>query len=424
MTEEREVLWMKRSEIKRLQVVEKVLGKELKQVEAAVVLGLSSRQVRRLVVRVRVSGERGILHGLRGKVSRRKIADKVRANILKVYRLRYEGFGPTLASEMLNERNGIRISKETLRKWLMEEALWQVRSPGRPRHLRWRERKAHRGEMVQMDGSHHDWLEGRGPWLVLMAWVDDATTRTYARFYDHEGTVPALDSLRRYIKLNGIPSSIYVDRHTTYKAASKETIKDQLEDRKPKSQFEVACEKLGIRVIHAYSPQAKGRVERLFKTLQDRLVKELRLSGARTIEEANAVLEKFLARHNARFVVPSREPGNMHRPWTDELDKEDIFSIHTCRVMRNDYTVVHEGEWFQILTATRAKEVVLRHALNGRLDIIGQGVKLRYQRIPGPISKPKVRRSRLPFSRPAPPKSSPWRKFTMNSKKRTFLLCP
>jgi len=425
MAEEQEVLRMKRSEIKKLQVIEQVLGKGLKQIEAAEVLRLSSRQVRRLVVRVREGGAQGIIHGLRGRESRRKIADRIRLNILRIYRLRYEGFGATLASEMLLDRNGIRISKETLRKWLIDEGLWQVRSAGRPRHLRWRERKAHRGEMVQVDGSHHDWLEGRGPRLVLMAWIDDATNRTHARFYEYEGTVPALDSLKRYIKLYGIPSSVYLDRHTTYKSNGKETIEDQLNDRKPRSQFEVACDKLGIQVIHANSPQAKGRVERLFKTLQDRLVKELRLAGAKTIEEANVVLEKFLVRHNARFVVPARESGNMHRSWTDEMDMEDIFAIHTPHVMRNDNTVVHQGQWFQILTNTRAKEVVLRHALNGRLDILGQGVKLRYQRIPGPLAKPRIRRSRPPFSRPIPSQNNPWRKFTINkNKKRTFLLCP
>lgn len=426
MAEDQEVFAMKRSEIKRVQVVEKVIGRELKQLEAAEVLSLSCRQLRRLVQRFRKDGAYGLVHGLRGRASARKTTDKVRTNILKVYRLRYEGFGPTLASEMLLDRNGIRVSKETLRKWLIADGLWQLRRPGRPRHLRWRERKAHRGEMVQVDGSHHDWLEGRGPWLVLMAWIDDATNRTYARFYNYEGTIPALDSLKRYIKAHGIPSSVYLDRHTTYKSNGKETLDDQLNDRKPKSQFEVACEKLGIHVIHANSPQAKGRVERLFKTLQDRLVKELRLCNARTIEEANTALDKFLVRHNARFTVAPREPGNMHRLWTDKMDKEDVFAIHVSRVMRNDNTIIHEGQRFQILTSTRAKEVVLRQALNGRLDILGQGIKLKYQRIPGPIVQPKrSHRVRQPFCRPKIKEDNPWRNFTINKdKKRTFLLCP
>jgi hypothetical protein len=324
---------------------------------------------------------------------------------------------------MLMERQGIRISKETLRKWLVNDGLWQVRSPGRKRHLRWRERKAHAGEMVQVDGSHHDWLEGRGPILVLMAWIDDATSQTYARFYEYEGTIPALDSLKRYIGLNGIPLSIYLDRHSTYKASTRESIEDQLNDRQPKSQFEVACEKLGIQVIHANTPQAKGRVERLFKTLQDRLVKELRLANASTIADANRVLVRFLVKFNQRFTVVSRESGNAHRPWDKAFDHDDVFAVHTPRALRNDRTVVSEGRWFQILTPTAAKQIVLRQALTGRIDIVANGVKLNYQRIPGPVPRPVIKRQHKRFSRPIPVKRHPWRNFDIKSKNRTFLLC-
>ena len=423
MAEEQGVLTMKRSELKRLQLVEKVLKRELKQVEAAVVLSLSTRQVRRLVVRVRERGPSGVIHGLRGRASARKIGERARQNILKVYRLRYDGFGPLLASEMLLEHQGIRVSKETLRKWLVSEGLWQVRSPGRKRHLRWRERKAHFGEMVQVDGSHHDWLEGRGPWLVLMAWIDDASSRTCARFYEYEGTIPALDSLKRYIQVHGIPSSIYLDRHTTYKVCSKETIEDQLNDRQPKSQFEVACEKIGIQVIHARTPQAKGRVERLFKTLQDRLVKELRLANATTIQEANRVLSRFLVKFNERFTVAPRESGDVHRPWDKLFDSDDIFAVHTPRALRNDRTVVSEGQWFQVLAPTTAKWIILRQALTGRIDIIANGAKLNYRRIPGPAPKQSIKCRHEPFSRSIPVKRHPWRSFEIKPKNRTFSFC-
>lgn len=428
MEQKREVLTMTRREIKRFQVIEKVIKQELKQVEATEVLSLSSRQLRRLVRRVRAEGEAGVIHGLRGKASTYKTPGRVRENILKICRLRYEGFGPTLACEMLQERNGIKISKETLRQWMIAEGLWQRKKFSGGRHLRWRERKGHRGEMVQVDGSHHDWLEGRGPWMVLMGWIDDATGRVYGRFYEYEGTIPALDSLSRYIKIYGIPSSVYLDRHTTYKNKAKETTEDQLNDTHPLSQFEVACAKLQIKVIHATSPQAKGRIERLFKTLQDRLVKELRLVGAKTLLEANEALERFLVRYNARFNVPAKESGDLHRSWDRKMDREDIFSIHVLRTLRNDNTVVHEKQWFQVLTRTQAKEVDLRQGVNGRLDILGNGIKLKYQRITGPALKPVVRKTRLTTRMFIPVQAHPWRRpydqKSLNKwQKRTLSLC-
>ena len=427
MANEQEVLTMKRSELKRLQVIGKILKRELKQVEAARILSLSSRQLRRLVRRVREEGEKGIIHRLRGRVSVRRIKADVRDKVLKLYQEQYEGFGPTLAQEKLRERDGMIVSRETLRQWLIAEGFWQGKLGYQKRHLRWRERKAYFGEMVQMDGSHHDWLEGRGPWLVLMAQIDDATNRVSARFYGHEGTIPALDSLRRWVSKYGIPSMVYLDRHTTYKSNGKLTIQDELAGRRLMSCFERVCDKLGIEVIHANSPQAKGRVERLFKTLQDRLVKELRLADAKTLNEANEVLERFLVGFNRRFSIPAREDADMHRPVAGGESLYDLFSVETPRTLRNDNTLVHQNRWFQVLSPVRAKEVLVQDRLNGKTHLLVKGRPVRYKMIQGPVKRAEAPVRKLPRRRVKPAKDSLWSRqiaaSCQRNKKRSFLLC-
>lgn len=430
MTEDQGVLTMKRSEFKRLQVISKVIRRELRQVEAAQVLTMSRRQLRRLVKRVREEGEHGIIHRLRGRVSARRIKADVHDKVLTLYREHYDGFGPTLAQEKLRERDGVVVSRETLRRWLIVEGLWQIKSGGGRRHLKWRERKAYFGEMVQMDGSHHDWLEGRGPWLVLMAQIDDATNRVSARFYDHEGTVPALDSLRRYVSKYGIPSTVYLDRHTTYKSNGKLTLQDELEGRRLMSCFERVCEKLGIEVIHAYSPQAKGRVERLFKTLQDRLVKELRLAKAKTPQEANDVLERFLVAFNRQFNVPAREATDMHRPVAGGDSLYDMFSVETPRTLRNDNTLVHHNRWFQVLSHVRTKEVLVQDRLNGKTYLLVNGRRVSYKAIAGPVKRlpvTSIPKARLSTRRIIPAQDHPWNQAARirmaKKQKRPFLLC-
>ena len=201
-------------------MIRKVLEKVIKQVEAAKILSLSYRQIQRCVQRVKVEGDKGIVHKSRGRASNRRLADRVKERVIKLYRKRYKGFGPTLASEKLLEREGLKVSDETLRKWLLESGDWK-RVRRKRVHRQWRERKEHLGEMVQMDGSHHDWFEGRGPECVLMGYIDDATGEAFGRFYEYEGTMPAMDSFRRYIQRWGIPLSVYLDKHTTYKSPAK-----------------------------------------------------------------------------------------------------------------------------------------------------------------------------------------------------------
>jgi len=208
-----------------------------------------------------------------------------------------------VAAEKLAERHGLTVSAETLRGWLVAQGVTHFRRRKRP-HRAWRPRKAHVGELVQMDGSHHDWFEGRGPRCVLLAYIDDASSRVWARFYEYEGTIPALDSLGRYVRRYGLPVAIYTDKHTTYKALAEPTMAEQLRGQKPQSQFERCLAAWGVEVLHAHSPQAKGRVERLFGTFQDRVVKELRLAGIATLATANAFLETYLPAYNQRFAVP------------------------------------------------------------------------------------------------------------------------
>ena len=423
-----EILTMKRGEIKRLVIIEKVIKKELKQIDAAQVLGISDRQIRRLVIEVRGRGAAGVIHGLRGKESCRKISQKIRNKVLGLCRGQYEGFGPLFACEKLRERDGITVSKETLRQWLIKEGLWQVKNGGQVKHLQWRERKAHHGQMLQMDGSHHAWLEDRGPVLVLMGQIDDATSKVSGRFYEYEGTIPAMDSMKRYIQKNGIPASVYLDKHTTYKSTAKQTIEEELEDRKALSQFEKACAKIGIEVIHANSPQAKGRVERLFRTLQDRLVKELRLANAKSLDDANTVLEKVLVKFNKQFNVIPRESGDLHRRVPKGVNLDEVFSIENSKTLRNDNTIAHDKQWYQILTATRVKTVILQERVDGQMYVIGNGQKLKFKKIeqPSRVYKSRVRKT---SRRLIPMALHPWRKpvtkqGALNNKNRTFLLCP
>jgi hypothetical protein len=248
----KDIITMSGKELSRLKVIEKAIEKEIRQREAASILNLSERQIRRIVKRVLTEGEGGIVHRLRGGVSNRRIPTRIKKKAIGLYRKTYTGFGPTLAQEKLLEREGINVSKETLRRWLMEEHLWE-RHRKRREHRRWRERKECPGQMIQMDGSHHDWLEGRGPEMVLMGYIDDATNTAFARFYAYEGTFPAMDSFRAYIERYGIPQSVYVDRHTTYRSTQKLTLEEELEGkRRSKSQFERALEELGVEVILAY----------------------------------------------------------------------------------------------------------------------------------------------------------------------------
>jgi transposase len=259
---EKDMITMSRREAKRLYIIHQALRKKITQAEAAGLIGLGDRQIRRLIKRIREEGDEGICHRLRGKASNHRIPRKIKERVLKLFR-EYQDFNLVHTTEKLFEVHGITLNDETLRLWLNEEGIAYKKRKVK-KHRQRRERKAHFGELVQIDGSHHDWFEGRGPVCVFMGYIDDATNTVHGRFYDYEGTMPAMDSIKRYIKQYGIPKSVYLDKHTTYKSWAEPTIEEELNNQKPMSHFEKSLAALEIEVIHANSPQAKGRVERLF----------------------------------------------------------------------------------------------------------------------------------------------------------------
>ena len=413
-----DIIMLRQRELRRLHVIRKVIEGQLTQSKAAELTSLSERQVRRIVRRVQEEGDEGIRHKSRGRQSSRKTSEKLRERIVELYRQKYRGFGPTLTAEKLCETEGIGVSRETVRTLLLGSGDWQT---GRKRrtHRQWRERKEHRGEMVQMDGSHHDWFEGRGPACVLMAYIDDATGRVYGRFYAYEGTIPAMDSFKRYIRKYGIPLSIYLDKHTTYKSTGKPTLEEELQGIEPMSQFERALKELDVTVLHAHSPQAKGRIERLFGTLQDRLVKEMRLRGISTIEEANRFLQEYLPLYNRKFTIKAVSKQDLHRPVARGIDLHKILCIRTIRTVRNDSTIAHDKKLYQIEEPTAGKKVTIEERIDGRMVVVCQGKSLRYRQITErPEAKkktPKVRKTRQTY---VPPKDHPWRKFDIIRYKR------
>jgi len=414
-----DILMVRQKELKRLHIIEKVLERGIKQIEAAEVLGLSSRQIRRIVKRVRLEGDKGIIHKSRGQPSKRRIPETTRDKIIHLYRLQYSDFGPTLASEKLQERDHLAVSDETLRLWLLGSGDWKKRRKTRA-HRRWRERKAHRGEMVQMDGSHHDWFEGRGPACVLMGYIDDATGRAFGRFYGYEGTMPAMDSFRRYVQRWGIPLSVYLDRHTTYRSPAKPSIAEELEGIEPLSEFERALGELGVEVIHAYSAQAKGRIERLFGTLQDRLVKEMRLRGIKSVGEANEFLEEYWPIYNRKFAVGAREEGDLHRGLPRGLNLDHILCVKAGRVLRNDFTVAYNKKLYQIEDPIRAGQVQVQERPDGSIALLSKGRSLQYREIlTRPVKEKKQPVRSGPKKTTIPPKDHCWRNFKFGKGKHT-----
>lgn len=371
---------MSHKELKRLQLIDRVVDGELRQTEVADLLDLSDRQVRRIVKRIQTEGPIGIVHRGRGRKSNNQLDERTKQKLLKLVRHRYAGFGPTLAAEEIEKREALKVGRETIRLLLRAEHLPYPCRRRRP-HRQWRERKAHCGEMVQMDGSHHDWFEKRAPRCVLMGYVDDATGRVFARFYEYEGTIPALDSFRRYISQYGIPASVYLDRHGAYKSNARQTMEEQLNDREPMTQVARAMGELGVRVIHAHSPQAKGRVERLFGTFQDRLVKVMNLEKVSSIEEGNRFLEKYLTDYNRRFARPARAEADLHRANPGYQVLLRTLCIREERVVRNDSTIQYEGRMLLILDRTWAKKVIVEERLDGRRVVRTKDRELRYQEV-------------------------------------------
>lgn len=420
-----EVLELSMRDLDRLKVIRDVLEGRLLRCQGAAQLGLSTRQLRRLCARVRARGPRGLIHGLRGKPANNRLDERLVQQALGLVNKHYDDFGPTFSCEKLLERHGLKLSVPSLRRRMLAAGIWKTRRY-RKRHRAWRQRKACVGELVQLDGSLHDWFEGRGPWCWLIAFVDDATSRLlYAEFAQAEDTLTLMRLAGAYLRRHGRPLAFYVDQDSIYKTSRNADLDESLREQQPMTQFTRAMSELGITVICARSPQAKGRVERGFKTHQNRLVKELRLAGISTIDAANDFLRKvYIPAHNRRFGVAPAAAANAHRPLRPQQLLERILSLRTPRSILNDFTVRWEGRFIQLLESQPVKikpgeKVEIESRLDRSLHVRFEGRYLDYKTIPKQRYRPLLlaqpsRAKQYPDPRAkgpaALPKEHPWRK--------------
>lgn len=405
---------MNRKERDRRTIMTRVKQKVLTLVVAAGLMGLGYRQAKRVWRRYQVQGDAGLMHRSRGQPSERRRAPELRGRILARYDQRYADFGPTLAAEYL-AGEGLPVDHETLRRWLIAAGKRLVRRR-RQKHRQWRERKPCFGQMVQLDGSHHDWFEGRRAQCVLMVMVDDATGRLWAQFFEAETTRASYDVLEGWVRRYGLPRSLYVDRDSIYRCEGMGSVAEQLAGQAPQTQFGRAMGVLDVALILANSPQAKGRVERMNGVLQDRLVKALRLAGISDLESANRFLaETFLAAFNRQFNVVATSSADVHRGLPRALD--EVLSWEQERVVQGDWTVAQGGRWYQLdrqhetLSLAR-KKVIVRTLRDGRVQLVYRGKQLKGRELPArPARAP---RAPVPVKAVAvspPAADHPWRRF-------------
>jgi transposase len=408
-----------------MEVLRKVQKGALTLRTASKVLGVSYRQVRRIYGRYKAQGSAGLRHGLRGRHSNHRAADGRRQRIVELYEAKYGDFGPTLAAEYLKKRDGESVGVETLRRWLMDAGLWRPRQRG-AQHRKWRARKECVGEMVQMDGSEHDWFEGRRLKAVLMVMIDDATNRTYARFFEGETTAAAMEIFWGYSKCYGLPSSLYVDRDSIYETTRDATVDETLANTGALTQFGRAMKELDVDIILARSPQAKGRVERRNGVLQDRLVKALRLEGINTLKGGNQFLkEVFLPELNERFTVLPQQNVDLHRRIPRGVNLKHVLSYQEDRVVQNDWTVSWRNRKFQLTErhqklSLAKRRIRVSELLDGTIRLVYRGRELEWFELPVQ-STAKARRQTGPANgkrttkkksnrKPKPPANHPWRR--------------
>jgi transposase len=409
-------LLMSQKERERLKVFERVKRGELRQVEAAEICGLSYRQTRRQYQRYREFGDGGLVHRGRGRPSNRKYPSEFRMAVMARYQERYPDFGPTLAAEKLL-LDGYELDHETLRVWLLKAKLWRKRRK-RSKHRSWRERRAHFGELVQMDGSHHRWFEQRGPKGCLMNMVDDATGTTLSLMAEEETSFAAMELLWRWIERYGIPRALYTDRKSVY-VLDKETRARATESgQEALTQFGRVCQQLGIEIIEAYSPEAKGRVERSHGTYQDRLVKELRLAEIDTIAEANQLLPGFTDGLNQKFTVQPRAAADYHHS-AKGYDLAAIFCHEEERTATADWVVRFENQFYQLEPRRKGisprEKIKAQRYLNGELHFRYGKDGLSYRLLPERPRPAKKTKRKKPASsimeKYVPPPNHVWRSF-------------
>lgn len=413
-----EIIAMSSKELTRYDIIKDLIAGKINGTEAAKLINLSVRQIRRLKTKVNNSGAQGLIHGSRGRAGNRKIPDETIEKAKDFLKKKYADFKPTFAAEKLEENHGIKLSKEKTRQIMIAEELWKPKPRKKNKeHRCWRPRKEADGELEQFDGSYHDWFEGRAPVCCLLASIDDAKGEiTKGYFTTDEGVAPVFSFWQAYVGQHGKPLEIYLDKHSTYKINAKHLLDDQA----ALTQFERAMRDLNIKVIHAHSCQAKGRVERLFSTLQDRLVKELRLENISSIDEANEFLEKvFIPKFNVQFAVAPRSKANLHRA-LNKIEKENleqIFSLQDTRIVHNDFTISYESKWYQLdkvqpATICRKDKVRVEKRLDGRIFISLRNKYLNFKELPKRPEKIKMKVRFLTKTEPnwKPPIGHPWRK--------------
>jgi transposase len=385
---------MSREEARRAGVLDRAKAGELRLVSVAEILDLSYRHVKRIWKRYEEEGLWGLVHRSAGRPSNRGKPCKFRERVLRIVREKYGGeadkpFGPTLAAEHLAEEDGLEVDAETLRRWMLKAGLWSRRRK-RKQHRRRRERRKHFGELVQLDGSPHAWFEERGPGCCLVDMVDDATGVVFGLFSDQETTWSAADVLRAWIELHGVPQALYADRDSVYRHTPSEA--EKLRGEAVETQFGRICRKLGIRIITAHSPQAKGRIERGHGTHQDRLIKKLRRKGISSQEKANGYLrEQYWAEHNRRFAQAAAEPEDYHVKAPSQRELDVIFRLEYERVISNDWVVRYEGRWLQIQRESRfapaGSRVTVSVGRQGDLKLYYRGRPVLWEEIPAPLPK-------------------------------------
>lgn len=415
---------MTNKEAQRHKIILRLIQNKINGTQAAKQLGLSVRQTKRLKARVNKHGVTGIIHKLRGTEGNNKLDPKLIKQALKHIKKDYSDFGPTLAQEKLEEIQKIFIGVSTVRKIMIDEKFY-IPKPRKknPNFRAWRERKECYGEMGQFDGSYHDWFEKRGKECCLLANIDDATGRITLKFDTNEGIECVFNFWKEYAQQKGKPIAIYLDKFSTYKINHKSAVdnKDMI------TQFQRAMDTLGVRLISAHSPQAKGRVERLFETLQDRLVKELRLRKISTIESANKFLkEEYEEIFNSKFGVAAKSEVDAHSELTEfeKQNLEAIFSVHSKRLVHSDFTIQFKSQWIQLsevqpTTVYKKDKVLIEQRLDGSLHISLKGKYLDYELLPERPAKVKMLLPALTTTKSTwkPPAEHPWKKFIIQPNK-------
>ena len=431
----KEKVTLNRKEQKRLKVLNEVIAGHMTGQQAAEMLDLSLRHVRRVLARYRQEGIGALSHGNRGRASPRRVPTGIRDKVIKLAKNPYHDYNDQHFTEELAERHDIVLSRSTVRRIRRGAGLTSPRKRRAPKHRSRRPRYPQRGMLLQVDGSRHDWLEGRGPLLTLITAIDDANNEVpYGLFREQEDAAGYFLLIKHISQTQGLPLAVYADRHTIFQSPKKASIEEELAGKYPRSQVGRMLDELHIRLIPAYSPQAKGRVERLFGTFQDRLVKELRRAGATTVEEANQVLWDYLPRFNKRFQYPANQAGSTYRPWPSTLNPDRIFCFQYERVVTRDNVISFAGHKLQLPpgpggTSFAGHRVQLHQSMDNHLFVYYQDREItRFSPAnsgppraahfephsdhlwvkPPPPSPPATQKSK---HKPKPPADHPWRRY-------------